>query len=121
MDYFDGIPGWLTFAGNKYVEGKQIREVKEMAVLLAKQELVNLIEEKRRVSTLTASRYKNALKCLAKGENSWSRLQSCIEMEENSTISSSVIDNIIRSLEKMSIIKDYEFLDRVYKDASKLL
>nr|WP_269199638.1 hypothetical protein [Acidianus ambivalens] len=44
-----------------------------------------------------------------------------MEKEEGSTISTSVLDNIIQNLEKMSIIKDYEFLDPVYKEASKLL
>lgn len=122
VDYFDGIPGWLTFAGNEYATKGKIEEVKKTAVKVAKGELENLIEEKtKKVSYITGKRYRNALKCIAKGENSWSKLLSCMEKEEGSTISSSVLDNIIQNLEKMSIIKDYEFLDPVYKEASKLL
>ncbi|AEE94327.1 archaeal ATPase [Acidianus hospitalis W1] len=122
VNYFDGIPGWLTFAGNEYATKGKIEEVKKTAVKVAKGELENLIEEKtKKVSYITGKRYRNALKCIAKGENSWSKLLSCMEKEEGSTISTSVLDNIIQNLEKMSIIKDYEFLDPVYKEASKLL
>nr|NAZ24151.1 ATP-binding protein [Thermofilum sp.] len=44
-----------------------------------------------------------------------------LEEKEGTTISSSVLSNILRSLEDMSIIKNYEFLDPIYREACKLL
>lgn len=120
-DYFDGIPGWLTFAGNAYLNMRKIEEVKERAISIAKRELEHLIEEKSNVSQITGRRYKNTLRCLARGKNTWSSLLQCLQEEEGSTISSSVFDNIITNLEKLSIIKDYEFLDPIYKEAAKRL
>jgi len=121
VEFFDGIPGWLTFGANRFLEGRKIEEVKEIAINVAMNELENLIEAKRRVSEIAGRRYKNALKCLASEENSWSKLLNCLQRAEGSTISSSVLENIITNLEKSSIIKDYEFLDPIYKEASKKL
>jgi DNA-binding Lrp family transcriptional regulator len=45
-----------------------------------------------------------------------------VEEREGVTLSSSILSNIINSLEDMGIIKDYRFLDPVYREASlKLL
>ncbi|TRM75371.1 ATPase, partial [Sulfolobus sp. B5] len=101
--------------------GRKIEEVRDIAINVALNELENLIGAKRRVSEIAGRRYKNTLKCLALGENSWSKLLNCLQRAEGSTISSSVMDNIITNLEKSSIIKDYEFLDPIYKEASKKL
>ena len=119
--FFDGIPGWLTFAGNLYSRTKELEKVKEIAINVALQELNNLIESKRKVSEQLGKRYLYALKCIAGGKNSWSKLRDCISEKEGSTISSSVLSNIINQLESMSIIKDYNFLDPIYKEASKRL
>lgn len=53
--------------------------------------------------------------------DSWSKLLRCLESEEGSTISTSVLDNLIKNLEKMSIIKEYRFMDPIYFEASKRL
>jgi hypothetical protein len=50
--------------------------------------------------------------------NSWGKIKGYVEEHEGSTISSSILSNILRSLEDLSIIKDYEFLDPIYKEAS---
>ncbi|QKR00876.1 ATP-binding protein [Metallosphaera tengchongensis] len=121
VEFFDGIPGWLTFGANRFLEGRKIEEVREIAIDVALNEIENLIETKRRVSEIVGRRYKNALKCLALGENSWSKLSNCLQRAEGSTMSSSVLENIITNLEKSSIIKDYEFLDPIYGEASKRL
>jgi AAA+ ATPase superfamily predicted ATPase len=121
VEFFDGIPGWLTFGANRLIEGKRIEEVREIAINVALNELENLIEAKRRASEIAGRRYKNALKCLGLGENSWSKLLNCLQRAEGSTISSSVLDNVIINLEKSSIIKDYEFLDPIYREAAKRL
>nr|WP_231136435.1 ATP-binding protein [Acidianus ambivalens] len=52
VNYFDGIPGWLTFAGNEYATKGKIEEVKKTAVKVAKGELENLIEEKQKKGIL---------------------------------------------------------------------
>ena len=121
VNFFDGIPGWLTFAGNLYSQVKDIEKVKEIAVNVALEELKNLLESKRKVSEQLGKRYLHVLKCLAEEKNSWSKLRDCISEKEGSTVSSSVLSNIINQLESMSIIKDYQFLDSIYKEASKKL
>ncbi|MEM0373185.1 MAG: ATP-binding protein, partial [Sulfolobales archaeon] len=63
-------------------------------------------------------RYEIVMKCIAKGNDSWSKVKSCLEEEEGSTISSSVLSNILENLEKMSLIRDYKFLDPIYEEAS---
>jgi len=93
--------------------------VKEIAVNVASQELRNLMESKRKVSEQLGKRYLHVLKCLSEGKNTWGKLRDCVSEKEGSTISSSVLSNIINQLESMSIIKDYNFLDPVYKEASR--
>ncbi|WP_338604677.1 ATP-binding protein [Sulfolobus tengchongensis] len=114
---FDGIPGWLTLAGNYYLARRSVEQVKEMSIRLAVNEIENLIESKRKISEITSRRYREALKCISEGANSWSKLHECVSEKEGTTISYSVLDNILRQLENMSIISSYEFLDPVYKEA----
>jgi hypothetical protein len=49
---------------------------------------------------------------------SWSRIKRYVEEREGVTLSSSILANVINSLEDMSIIRDYRFLDPVYREAS---
>jgi|GEM_PF-4787688 len=79
-----------------------------MAINLARDELEHLIE------TRASRRYVTVLNGIAKGENSWSRIKKYVEENEGTTISTSILSNIINTLEHMSIIKDYKFLDPVY-------
>jgi hypothetical protein len=44
---------------------------------------------------------------------SWSELKRRIESKEGVTLSTSVLDSVIKNLEKMSIIKEYQFLDPI--------
>lgn len=110
---FDGIPGWLVFAGLHYINGKDLKKIKEIAINIALDEINNLLKR-----TPAKRRYKIVMRCIAKGMDSWSKVKSCLEEEERSTISSSVLSNILENLEKMSVIKDYKFLDPIYKEAS---
>ncbi|ARM75578.1 AAA family ATPase [Acidianus manzaensis] len=121
INFFDGIPGWLTLAGNYIISGKSIEEVKEISIRIAVNEISNLIESKRNVSEIVAKRYKNTLKCISEGNNSWTKLYDCLSKRENSTLSSSTLSNILQQLENMSIIYNYDFLDPVYKEAVKRL
>ena len=112
VNFFDGIPGWLAFFGNEFCRGKKkFEQIKELAINIALEELNHLIEER-------GSRYATVLKAISVGENSWSRVKRYVEEKEGVTVSSSILSNIINSLEDLSIIKDYKFLDPVYKEAS---
>ncbi|MCR6692313.1 MAG: ATP-binding protein [archaeon YNP-LCB-003-016] len=112
VNSFDGIPGWLTLFGNEYVRGlKNLDKIKEVAVNMALSELKNLVAGR-------SKRYATVLRGLAEGMNSWGKIKGYVEEHEGSTISSSILSNILRSLEDLSIIKDYEFLDPIYKEAS---
>jgi len=55
---------------------------------------------------------------VAEGLGSWSRIKRYVEEREGVTLSSSILANVINSLEDMSIIRDYRFLDPVYREAS---
>ncbi len=121
VNFFDGIPGWLTLAGNYVVAGKNLEEVKEMSLGVAVNEISNLVRSKRNVSEIVGRRYRHTLKCISEGNNSWSKLYECLTRREGSTLSSNSLSNSLQQLEKMSIIHDYEFLDPVYREAVKRL
>jgi len=114
-EHFDGIPGWLTFFGNAYSRGEaDIEKIKSIAVRTA-------LEELRIMTRDNPRRYGLVLRAIAEGRKTWSQVKEYLEEKEGTTISSSVLSNILRSLEDMSIIKNYEFLDPIYREACKLL
>jgi hypothetical protein len=82
-----------------------------MAVNLALKEIRNIVKARGR-------RYSLVLKGVAEGLGSWSRIKRYVEEREGVTLSSSILANVINSLEDMSIIRDYRFLDPVYREAS---
>jgi len=115
VEAFDGIPGWLTFFGNEYARGaRDLKVVKEMAVELALRELKNIVKERGKRMVL-------ALKGIAEGADTWSKLKRFVEEREGTTISSSVLFNVVKSLEDLSIVKSYKFLDPIYEEAAKKL
>ncbi|WP_288104695.1 ATP-binding protein, partial [Thermofilum sp.] len=100
-EHFDGIPGWLTFFGNAYARGEaDIEKMKSIAVRTALEELRNMTRDNPR-------RYGLVLRAIAEGRKTWSQVKEYLEEKEGTTISSSVLSNILRSLEDMSIIKNY--------------
>lgn len=115
VDAFDGIPGWLTFFGNEYVRGlRDLDKTKRMAIEVALEELRNIARER-------GKRYALALKGMAEGADSWGKLKRYIEEKEGGVVSTSILYNIVKNLEDLSIIKDYRFLDPVYREAAKML
>mgnify|MGYP001772929540 CR=1 FL=1 len=115
VDAFDGILGWLTFFGNEYVRGlRNLSKIRGMAVEIALEELKNIVRER-------GKRYALALRGIAEGADSWGKLKRYIEEREGGVISPSILHNIIKTLEDLSIVKDYKFLDPVYRDAAKML
>lgn len=95
-------------------EDRDLQDLKKKAMTVAKGEILNLCEGR-------SKRFMTALKCMAKGADSWSKLRNCIESAEGRTVSSSVLDNAIKSLEDLNLIKNYKFLDNIYGEAAKEL
>ncbi len=115
VDLLDGIPGWLTFYGAQCLRGRcNPRDVLELAVNIARKELENLLRNR-------PSRYKYVLKAVAEGNTTWSEVKKYLEQVERKTISKSILHKVLRNLEKMSILKEYTFLDPVYREAAKKL
>lgn len=112
VEEFDGIPGWLTFFGNEYARGnKDIDRIKKLAIDIALGELRNIVRER-------GKRYTYVLRGIAEGIKTWSGLKRYIEEREGTVISSSILYNILKNLEDMSIIHNYQFLDPIYQEAS---
>jgi AAA+ ATPase superfamily predicted ATPase len=112
VEEFDGIPGWLTFFGNEYARGsRDIDRIKKLAVDIALRELENIVRERGR-------RYAYVLKGIAEGVRTWNSLKRYVEEKEGTVISSSILHNILKNLEDMSIIYNYQFLDPIYREAS---
>lgn len=110
VELFDGVPGWLTFYGNKYISGyRDLNEILEIAIETAKVELNNIARTKR---------YKLVLKAIAEGVDGWVKLKKYLEEKETTTVSTSILSNIIKTLEDMNIIKNYKFLDPIYREAA---
>ncbi len=113
VDLFDGIPGWLTFFGNRYISGiRRMEDIIAMAVNMAVKELRSICR---------TDRYRYVLKGIAEGLDSWSKIKRYVEEREKRTISDSILSNIIRNLEDMSIISKYKFLDPIYLLAARKL
>ncbi len=111
VNLFDGIIGWLVFFGRSYIDGiKNINRILNIAVQLALSELDKL-----------SRREKLVLKAIAMGAKSWSSIKRYVEEKEGIAIPKSSLSRIIGKLERLSIIKDYEFLDPIYREASRKL
>lgn len=110
VELLDGIPGWLTFYGNRYLSGhRDINMILDMAVEVAKEELNSIAR---------TGRYKLTLKAVAEGIDGWSKLKKYIEEKEGTIVSTSILSNIVKTLEDMNIIKNYKFLDPIYRRAA---
>jgi Predicted ATPase (AAA+ superfamily) len=108
LDYFDGIIGWLAFFGRKYADGiRDLKDLKEIAINLALDELKKLSIRERLV-----------LKAIASSSNSWGEVRRYIEEKEGITLPKATLSRLVEKMEKLSIIKDYRFLDPIYKEAS---
>jgi len=117
VDLFNGIPGWLTLAGNTIASkgGKvKLDELRRQAVEIARREL-------RKVIDVRGRRYELVLKLIAQDANKWSELKSRLEELEGKTVPSSALHNILESLKNLSIVENYKFLDPIYKEAAKTI
>ena len=111
VEFFDGIPGWLVQFGRSYIDGiRNIDMIKEQAISIALSELARLSRRERAV-----------LKAIAEGARSWGQVRRFVEERLGETIPKSSLSRIIEKLEALSIIRDYEFLDGVYREAARRL
>lgn len=109
VELFNGIVGWLVFFGKSYVNGvRNIDQILEVAINTAVNELEKL-----------SSREKLVLKAIAEGAHNWSSVRRYVEEKTGVTIPKSTLTRIIRKLEKLSIVENYEFLDPICREASK--
>ncbi len=109
VELFDGIVGWLVFYGRSYIDGvRDPSRIFELAVNIALREIERL-----------SIREKMVLKAIGEGAKSWSEVRRYIMEEKGYVLPKSTLSRIIRKLEKMSIVKNYEFLDPVYRFASR--
>ncbi|MEM3138313.1 MAG: ATP-binding protein, partial [Thermofilaceae archaeon] len=93
------------------VDGERSFErLRRAAVELALEELSRLSEREKLV-----------VKAVAHGCKSWAQVRSYIAEETGVVLPKATLSRIIEKLEKLSILKDYEFLDPVYREASKKL
>jgi len=111
VDLFDGIVGWLVFFGRSYIdEVRNLNKILDIAIQLALNEISKLDRRERLV-----------LKAIAEGAKSWSSVRRYVEEKMGVTIPKSSLTRTIKKLEKLSIVKNYEFLDPIYERASKKL
>jgi AAA+ ATPase superfamily predicted ATPase len=111
VDTFGGIVGWLVFAGRKIVEGeKDIEKIKEKAAALAMHELTGL-----------PPREKQVLKALAEDNKKWKSIRNYIIEELGVNIPKPTVTQTLRRLEQKTLIKNFDFIDPVYKEAAKKL
>ena len=116
VSMFNGTSRWLTLFGNRYVHGfKDLGEIKNYAIKIALNELKHLVRERG------SKRYAYVLKAISLCANSWSKVKNFVENIEKSTVSKGILSRVIKSLEKLSIIRNYEFLDPIYREAARRL
>ncbi len=110
VDLFDGIPGWLVHFGLRYLEGSELGDIVEEAVALAAEELRKLGPRERAV-----------LRAIAEGHGTWSSARRRAEELIGATIPQSSMTAIVGRLERLSIVRNYEFLDPIYRRAAARL
>jgi len=118
VEKIDGIAGYLTLFGVKYVETRDkenaLREVYSVMEGLFKKEMNEL--EKR------SPRYTTILKLIAQGINTWTMLRNHL-FAKGDMISDSRLSSLLDNLEKMSIIEKtqdgYKLLDPVFEGILK--
>mgnify|MGYP000885904771 FL=1 len=118
VEKMDGIPGYLTLFGVKYLETKDketaLREVYSLMEGLFKKEMNEL--EKR------SPRYMTILQLVAQGVNTWTMLKNYF-LAKGDMISDSRLSELLRTLEKMSLIEKtqsgYRILDPVFEKILK--
>lgn len=120
---FDGIIGWLTYAGFKAREVKSIDEetlddVARKASGLAAAEFKNFLNLYR------SERYSIVMKHLARGGATWSEIKKTVEVREGVTVGQGNITKLLSTLEDAGFIAKgsdglYSIIDPILAEAAK--
>ncbi|MEM3895862.1 MAG: ATP-binding protein [Archaeoglobaceae archaeon] len=120
VEILDGIPGWLTLYGYMAVRKNNIKvldQVVDEAVKIAAKELSNLIKGSRL--------YEHVLKAMAMGYRNWKNIGYFVESRLGRPVYDKSLYEILQKLIAASIIEkrgtEYDFLDPIYREASKRL
>jgi predicted transcriptional regulator len=99
--FLDGIPSWLAYFGRRYVDCKKdFNTIKNVAVAIALDELSKL-----------GVREKLVLKALANNAKFWIQIRDYILEKHGLALPKSTLSRYINKLEKLGIMRNYEFLD----------
>ncbi|WP_252900477.1 hypothetical protein [Vulcanisaeta sp. JCM 14467] len=121
INEFDGIIGWLTYFGYSYaVRGiADFDTVKKMAVEMARNELINLLNVVRSV------RYRTILKILGEGPATWSVIKSRLEVIEGRYVNDASLSSLLSNPVGMGIVEkrgdEYVIADPIYAAAARTL
>ena len=107
VDRLNGVVGWLVEFGIRCIElGRVDRgvvdRVLEEASKLVLAEVQHMLATRPRESR---DRYLAVLEAIAKGFNTWSKIESYVSQKLGSTLPRSVLHNILRNLLEMSLIE----------------
>lgn len=102
-DRFDGIIGWLTYAGFKAREKRKLndkilQEAARKACRIVSSEFRNFL------NLYSSDRYKIIVRHLADRRSSWSEVKKAVELEEGVTISQGNITKLLCTLEEAGFI-----------------
>lgn len=105
---FDGIIGWLTYAGFKAREERRI-DAKVLEETAKKASKVVAGEFKNFTNLHSSGRYRIIVKHLARGESTWTEIKSVVEVKEGVSISQGNITKLLSTLEDAGFVaKDDE-------------
>ena len=110
VEFFEGVPGWLVFFGQRLLAGMKPEQIYREAIQVALEEIRSL-----------APRPQLLLKVLAEGHNSWTEALQALEDLEDRIVSRNGFAKALHYLEKRALVKDYQVLDPVYRRAARIL
>lgn len=120
VESMDGIPGWLTLYGYEAAKRRNaevIGEVLGKAIELA-------LDELKKIAKLS-NVYGHVLRAIAMGYRNWSYIKRVVEAWMGMQIHDETLRRALNRLIDMSIISkvngEYEFIDPIYREASKRL
>lgn len=100
---FDGIVGWLTYAGFKArearkIDGKVLEETAKKASRIVAGEFKNFR------GLHNSERYRIIVKHLARGKSSWTEIKSAVEVKEGVSIGQGNITKLLSTLEDAGFV-----------------
>ena len=120
VEILDGIPGWLTYFGYKFVQLGQLNILDQII-----REAENIALNELRKLKIYSPLYTHILRAVSLGFNHWSAIKKTVEAWMGRHVSSKTLYSLLNNLVDMSILakvnNEYVFLDPIYRKASKNL